>query len=50
MARTGAYAPSQNYSIPVSTSGLGGRHVVHTVWQAPHMDRTYFLCSDVHFG
>ncbi|GHA73631.1 chitin-binding protein [Streptomyces tendae] len=50
VARTGSYAPSQNYEIPVSTSGLSGRHVVYTIWQASHMDQTYFLCSDVDFG
>ncbi|GAA2632909.1 lytic polysaccharide monooxygenase auxiliary activity family 9 protein [Streptomyces vastus] len=49
VARTGTYAPSQNYSIDVSTSGLTGRHVVYTIWQASHMDQTYFLCSDVNF-
>jgi lytic cellulose monooxygenase (C4-dehydrogenating) len=31
VARTGRYAPSQNYAIPVSTSGLSGRHVVYTI-------------------
>ncbi|MEV0015534.1 lytic polysaccharide monooxygenase auxiliary activity family 9 protein [Streptomyces tendae] len=50
VARTGSYGPSQNYEIPVSTSGLSGRHVVYTIWQASHMDQTYFLCSDVDFG
>ncbi|MFJ8191904.1 lytic polysaccharide monooxygenase [Streptomyces sp. NPDC096094] len=50
VATTGRYAPSQNYEIPVSTSGLSGRHVVYTIWQASHMDQTYFLCSDVDFG
>lgn len=50
VARTGEYAPSQNYSIDVSTSGLTGRHVVYTIWQASHMDQTYFLCSDVTFS
>ncbi|MEU3731371.1 lytic polysaccharide monooxygenase [Streptomyces sp. NPDC033538] len=50
VATTGSYAPSQNYEIPVSTSGLSGRHVVYTIWQASHMDQTYFLCSDVDFG
>ncbi|WP_030986801.1 lytic polysaccharide monooxygenase auxiliary activity family 9 protein [Streptomyces sp. NRRL WC-3744] len=49
VARTGKYAPSQNYSIPLSTSGYSGRHVVYTIWQASHMDQTYFLCSDVNF-
>ncbi|MFG3067227.1 lytic polysaccharide monooxygenase auxiliary activity family 9 protein [[Kitasatospora] papulosa] len=49
VAETGRYAPSQNYEIPVTTSGLSGRHVVYTIWQASHMDQTYFLCSDVNF-
>ncbi|MFC8225299.1 lytic polysaccharide monooxygenase [Streptomyces sp. NPDC057287] len=49
VAETGSYGPSQNYEIPVSTSGLSGRHVVYTIWQASHMDQTYFLCSDVNF-
>ncbi|MFJ9060336.1 lytic polysaccharide monooxygenase [Streptomyces sp. NPDC102409] len=50
VAETGSYAPSQNYEIPVTTSGLSGRHVVYTIWQASHMDQTYFLCSDVNFA
>jgi predicted carbohydrate-binding protein with CBM5 and CBM33 domain len=49
VARTDAYAPSQNYSIDVSTSGRSGHHVVYTIWQASHQDQTYFLCSDVNF-
>ncbi|MDG9682613.1 lytic polysaccharide monooxygenase [Streptomyces sp. DH18] len=49
VAQTGRYGPSQNYSIPVSTSGYTGHHVVYTIWQASHMDQTYFLCSDVNF-
>lgn len=49
VAETGSYGPSQDYEIPVSTSGLSGRHVVYTIWQASHMDQTYFLCSDVNF-
>lgn len=47
--RTDRYAPSQNYEIPVTTSGYSGLHVVYTIWQASHMDQTYFLCSDVNF-
>ncbi|MEU5032051.1 lytic polysaccharide monooxygenase auxiliary activity family 9 protein [Streptomyces milbemycinicus] len=50
VAKTGKYGPSQNYSIDVSTSGYTGRHVVYTIWQASHMDQTYFLCSDVNFS
>jgi chitin-binding protein len=47
--RTDRYAPAENYAINVSTSGLSGRHVVYTIWQASHMDQTFFLCSDVDF-
>ncbi|HCA86653.1 MAG TPA: cellulose-binding protein [Streptomyces sp.] len=47
---TGRYAPSQNISIDVNTSGYSGRHVVYTIWQASHMDQAYYLCSDVNFG
>ncbi|MFC5852051.1 lytic polysaccharide monooxygenase [Streptomyces chlorus] len=50
VATTGSYGPSRNYSIPVSTSGYSGHHVVCTIWQASHMDQTYFPCSDVNFG
>jgi chitin-binding protein len=50
VAKTDRYAPANNYSIPVSTSGYSGRHVVYTIWQASHMDQAYYLCSDVNFG
>ncbi|WP_373308363.1 lytic polysaccharide monooxygenase [Microbispora siamensis] len=26
-----------------------GRAVVYTIWQASHMDQTFFFCSDVNF-
>ncbi|MCF6525234.1 lytic polysaccharide monooxygenase [Streptomyces sp. JJ36] len=48
--RTGRYAPSNNYEIDVSTSGRSGRHIVYTIWQASHMDQSYYICSDVNFG
>ncbi|NYE46703.1 chitin-binding protein [Spinactinospora alkalitolerans] len=47
---TGSYAPSQNISIDVSTSGRSGHHIVYTIWKASHMDQTYYICSDVDFG
>ncbi|MFD7921379.1 lytic polysaccharide monooxygenase [Streptomyces sp. NPDC059740] len=50
LTTTGRYAPANTYAIDVSTSGLTGRHVVYTIWQASHMDQAYFLCSDVDFG
>ncbi|MCE7079868.1 lytic polysaccharide monooxygenase [Streptomyces sp. ST2-7A] len=46
---TGRYAPAQNISINVNTQGRSGRHIVYTVWQASHMDQTYYFCSDVNF-
>ncbi|MFI6702817.1 lytic polysaccharide monooxygenase [Streptomyces sp. NPDC050509] len=45
--RTAAYAPAEYYPIDVTTSGYTGRHVVYTIWQASHMDQTFFMCSDV---
>ncbi|WP_433130876.1 lytic polysaccharide monooxygenase [Micromonospora sp. CA-240977] len=36
--------------IPVNASGRTGRHIVYTVWQASHLDQSYYLCSDVTFG
>ncbi|GAA1859103.1 lytic polysaccharide monooxygenase auxiliary activity family 9 protein [Actinomadura bangladeshensis] len=48
--RTGRYAPSNNYVISnVSAPGRTGRHVVFTIWQASHMDQSYYICSDVNF-
>ena len=29
------------------TAGHSGRAIVHTIWQASHMDQAYFFCSDV---
>lgn len=47
---TGRYGQSNNYVIDVSTSGHSGRAVVYTVWQASHMDQSYYICSDVIFS
>ncbi|MBB0231666.1 cellulose-binding protein [Streptomyces calidiresistens] len=46
---TGRYAPAQNISINVNAQNRRGRHIVYTVWQASHMDQTYYFCSDVNF-
>ncbi|NYI06505.1 lytic polysaccharide monooxygenase auxiliary activity family 9 protein [Allostreptomyces psammosilenae] len=60
--QTGAYAPGAGtpstepqlngvtVSIDVSAPGRTGRHMVYTIWQAAHMDQSYYLCSDVIFG
>jgi chitin-binding protein len=36
--------------IPVSVTGRTGRAVVYTIWQASHLDQSYYWCSDVDFG
>nr|WP_245713006.1 lytic polysaccharide monooxygenase [Micromonospora nigra] len=36
--------------IPANAPGRTGRHVVYTIWQASHLDQSYYLCSDVQFG
>ncbi|GLW31963.1 lytic polysaccharide monooxygenase auxiliary activity family 9 protein [Actinoplanes regularis] len=36
--------------IPVSVSGRSGRAMVYTIWQASHLDQSYYFCSDVNFG
>ncbi|MEW2380618.1 lytic polysaccharide monooxygenase [Micromonospora sp. NPDC047707] len=36
--------------IPANAPGRSGRHVVYTIWQASHLDQSYYLCSDVDFG
>jgi chitin-binding protein len=37
-------------NIPVALTGRTGRAMVYTIWQASHMDQSYYFCSDVNFG
>ncbi|WP_245657604.1 lytic polysaccharide monooxygenase auxiliary activity family 9 protein, partial [Herbidospora mongoliensis] len=41
---TGATTP-----VEVNAPNRSGRHIVFTVWQASHMDQSYYFCSDVNF-
>jgi lytic cellulose monooxygenase (C4-dehydrogenating) len=50
ITQTGKYAPANDITFNVSTSGYTGRHVIFTIWQASHQDQTYMWCSDVTFG
>ncbi|WP_433537691.1 lytic polysaccharide monooxygenase auxiliary activity family 9 protein [Micromonospora sp. CA-249363] len=43
-------ADGVSIQIPVNATGRTGRHIVYTVWQASHLDQSYYLCSDVDFG
>ncbi|MFI7607562.1 lytic polysaccharide monooxygenase [Micromonospora sp. NPDC049366] len=36
--------------IPADAPGRTGRHIVYTIWQASHLDQSYYLCSDVDFS
>ncbi|WP_405090622.1 lytic polysaccharide monooxygenase [Micromonospora sp. NBC_01392] len=49
ITQTGRYAPSQNISFNVSTSGYTGHHILFVIWQASHLDQAYMWCSDVNF-
>jgi chitin-binding protein len=44
--------PAGGVSIMVGGSAPGrtGRHMVYTIWQASHLDQSYYFCSDVVFG
>lgn len=46
---TGSYPPAQDITFDVSAPGRSGHHIVYTIWQASHLDQTYFICSDVNF-
>jgi lytic cellulose monooxygenase (C4-dehydrogenating) len=49
----GEWDPATNgvqIDIPVSVPGRTGRAVVYTIWQASHLDQSYYFCSDVTFG
>jgi chitin-binding protein len=37
-------------NIPVSLTGRTGRAMVYTIWQASHLDQSYYWCSDVNFS
>ncbi|MGX7825402.1 lytic polysaccharide monooxygenase auxiliary activity family 9 protein [Actinokineospora sp. 24-640] len=49
VTQTGRYAPDGAYRVNVNAGTRTGRHVVYTIWQASHMDQSYYFCSDVIF-
>ncbi|MEL7976596.1 lytic polysaccharide monooxygenase auxiliary activity family 9 protein [Isoptericola sp. F-RaC21] len=50
VTETGAYAPAPEYRTDVDLTGREGRAVLYTIWQASHLDQSYYLCSDVVIG
>ncbi|MEU6074362.1 lytic polysaccharide monooxygenase [Micromonospora sp. NPDC047074] len=43
-------AQGVSIQVPATAPGRTGRHIVYTIWQASHMDQSYYLCSDVDFS
>ncbi|MGW1059742.1 lytic polysaccharide monooxygenase auxiliary activity family 9 protein [Micromonospora rubida] len=43
-------AQGVSIQVPANAPGRTGRHIVYTIWQASHLDQSYYLCSDVDFG
>ncbi|WFE60711.1 lytic polysaccharide monooxygenase [Micromonospora sp. WMMD712] len=43
-------ASGVSIQVPANAPGRTGRHIVYTIWQASHLDQSYYLCSDVDFG
>lgn len=49
LATTGRIAPNGTYQVNVDAGSRSGRHIVYTIWQASHLDQSYYFCSDVVF-
>jgi lytic cellulose monooxygenase (C4-dehydrogenating) len=49
VASVGRTPPQSNTVIPVNAGNRTGRHIVYTIWQASHLDQSYYFCSDVNF-
>lgn len=50
VTQTGSQASSNTYTAQVNAGSRTGRHIVYTIWQASHLDQSYYACSDVIFG
>ena len=47
--QVGKTPPQSNTLISVNAGNRTGRHIVYTIWQASHLDQSYYFCSDVNF-
>jgi chitin-binding protein len=50
VTETPRLAPALDLWADVNAGSRTGRHIVYTVWQASHLDQSYYFCSDVVFG
>ena len=49
VTETGKMPTGTTTPIEVYAPGRTGHHIVYTVWQASHLDQSYYFCSDVNF-
>jgi chitin-binding protein len=49
VGQTGRIPTGTTTTVDVNAPGRTGRHVLYTVWQASHLDQSYYFCSDVNF-
>ncbi|MFJ6671486.1 lytic polysaccharide monooxygenase [Actinosynnema sp. NPDC091369] len=50
VGQTGKIPTGTTTKVSVNAPGRTGHHVLYTVWQASHLDQSYYFCSDVTFG
>ncbi|QQQ73682.1 lytic polysaccharide monooxygenase [Saccharothrix sp. 6-C] len=49
VGQTGKIPTGSRTPVEVDAPGRTGHHVLFTVWQASHLDQSYYACSDVNF-
>ncbi|WP_329787586.1 lytic polysaccharide monooxygenase [Lentzea sp. DG1S-22] len=49
VGQTGRIPTGTRTPVEINAPGRTGHHVLYTVWQASHLDQSYYACSDVNF-
>jgi chitin-binding protein len=50
LKETPRYGTTGLYQTDIDLTGRSGRAVLYTIWQASHLDQSYYLCSDIIIG
>jgi chitin-binding protein len=50
LTETGRYGTTGLYQADLDLTGRSGRAMLYTVWQASHLDQSYYICSDINIG
>ncbi|WP_421735535.1 lytic polysaccharide monooxygenase [Cellulomonas sp.] len=50
LKETPRYGTTGLYETDIDLTGRSGRAVLYTIWQASHLDQSYYLCSDINIG